>query len=99
MFDAARAALILSSAPVEVEVVRTHGGLISAFSLHLVKSGRIPVELGRSLNRAEEIRLIADYRGGQVEIEQALWVVEQAARFVRHIQSEFAPGNNGDPDS
>ncbi len=98
MFDAARAALIMSSAPVEVEVARTHGGLITAFSLHLVKPGRIPVELGRSLNRAEEIRLIADYRGDQIEIEQALWVVEQAARFVHHIQAEFVPGNNGDPE-
>lgn len=99
MFDAARAALVLTGAPVEVEVARTHGGLISAFSLHLVKPGRIPVELGRSLNRAEEIRLIADYRGDQIEIEQALWVVEQAARFVRHIQAEFVQGDNGDSDS
>ena len=99
MFDAARAALILSSAPVEAEVARTHGGLISAFSLHLVKSGRIPVELGRVLNRAEEIRLVADYRGDQVEVGQALWMVEQAERFVLHIQTEFAPGNSGDCDS
>jgi uncharacterized protein (UPF0332 family) len=37
MFDAARAALLTSGASVEVEVTRTHGGLISAFSLHLVK--------------------------------------------------------------
>jgi uncharacterized protein (UPF0332 family) len=32
MFDAARAALLASSAPVEAEVARTHGGLLSAFS-------------------------------------------------------------------
>lgn len=90
MFDAARAALLLSQAPVEAEVARTHGGLISAFSKHLVKSGNIPVELGRALNRAEEIRLVADYRGSQVEMEQARWVVEQADGFVSHIQSKFA---------
>ncbi len=43
MFDAARAALIASGAPVVAELVRTHNGLISAFSLHLVKTGRVPV--------------------------------------------------------
>lgn len=34
MFDAARAALIKSGAPVPPEVAKTHSGLISAFSLH-----------------------------------------------------------------
>ena len=39
MFDAARAALLASGAPVEPDIGRTHGGLISAFSNHLVKNG------------------------------------------------------------
>lgn len=39
MFDAARAALLASGAPVEPETARMHSGLISAFSLHLVKTG------------------------------------------------------------
>ena len=60
MFDAARAVPVASSAPVEAEVARTHGGLISAFSDHLVKTGRVSKELGRALNRAQEIRLVAD---------------------------------------
>ena len=34
MFDAARAALLASKAPVPPEVIKTHSGLISAFSLH-----------------------------------------------------------------
>ena len=63
MFDAARAALIASGAPVVAELARTHNGLISAFSLHLVKTGRVPVELGKSLNKVEDLRLIADYKG------------------------------------
>jgi len=37
MFDAARAALLASMAPVETEIARTHNGLITAFRLHLVK--------------------------------------------------------------
>jgi len=41
MFDAARAALRASKAPVPPEVAKTHSGLISAFSLHLVKAGLV----------------------------------------------------------
>ena len=89
MFDAARAALLASVAPVSANVARTHNGLISAFSLHLVKTGRVSVDLGRSLNRAEEIRLIADYTGDTLEPEQTMWVVEQAERFVQAMRAEF----------
>lgn len=58
MFDAARAALASETSP---EDTRTHNGLIAAFRLRLVKTGRLPKELGRMLNRAEEVRLLADY--------------------------------------
>lgn len=37
MFDAARAALLASGALADLNIGRTHSGLISAFSLHLVK--------------------------------------------------------------
>ena len=50
MFDAARSALLSTRAEV-TQSVRTHSGLITAFSLHLVKSGRMPVESGKALNR------------------------------------------------
>lgn len=82
MFDAARAALLVFATDVPVEVSRTHGGLISAFSLHLVKSGRFPVELGKSLNKVEDLRLIADYKGDPLELADAAWAVDQATLFV-----------------
>ena len=91
MFDAARAALLASGAPVEAEIVKTHNGLISAFSLYLVKTGRVPVELGKALNRAEELRLAADYKGDPVENEDAAWAVCQAETFVRAMQTTFMP--------
>ena len=91
MFDAARAALMASGAPAETEMARTHSGLISAFSLHLVKTGRVPVELGGALNKTEEIRLVADYKGDAVEYEQADWAVRQAEVFVQAMQAEFVP--------
>ncbi len=89
MFDAARAALLASKASVEAEVARTHSGLITAFSLHLVKTGRIALEHGRALNKVEDLRLIADYRGDQVTLENARWAVEQSALFVAAIEAAF----------
>jgi uncharacterized protein (UPF0332 family) len=89
MFDAARAALLASGARVEAEIAKTHSGLISAFSLHLVKTGRVPIELGKTLNKAEELRLIADYKGDPVEIEAATWVVSEAHTFVQVMRDTF----------
>lgn len=89
MFDAARAALLAADAPIKSEVTRTHGGLITAFSMHLVKTGRVRIELGRALNRAEELRLVADYKNDRIELEDASWAVDQAQIFIRTIQTTF----------
>lgn len=87
MFDAARAALLSTQAPVPAEVARTHSGLIAAFSLHLVKPGLVAVEHGRSLNKVEDLRLIADYRGDPVTLENAAWALEQAKNFLGAVQA------------
>jgi uncharacterized protein (UPF0332 family) len=91
MFNAARAALLVSDAPVQPGIGKTHSGLISAFSLHLVKTEQVPVEYGRTFNRMEELRLIADYKGDPIEREQAVWAVEQAREFIRTMQARFMP--------
>ena len=87
IFSAARAALLASSAPVHAEVARTHSGLISAFSLHLVKPGILPVELGRAFNKALEIRQVADYRGDPVAPDKAEWILRQAESFLATVKS------------
>lgn len=92
MFDAARAALLVVQAPVPSEVARTHSGLISAFSLHLVKTGLVAVEHGRSLNKVEDLRLIADYRGDLVDLDKAAWALEQARKFLQAVQALQSPG-------
>lgn len=92
MFDAARAALLKSEAPAKSETVRTHSGLISAFSLHLVKTGRLSAELGKSLSKVSEIRLIADYSDEDVTIDDASWVLGQASDFLAAIAA-FAMGD------
>ena len=89
MFDAARAALIASKAPVPPEIAKTHSGLISAFSRHLVKTNLFPVEMGRSLNKAEDLRLVADYKGDPIETEEAQWVVQAARAFIGEVDSRF----------
>ncbi|MBS0601553.1 MAG: HEPN domain-containing protein [Proteobacteria bacterium] len=85
MFDAARAALIATNAPTAPEIAKTHSGLITAFSLHLVKSGQVPVEFGKAFNRVADIRLVADYTGDEVDSETARWSVDQSGRFVAEI--------------
>jgi uncharacterized protein (UPF0332 family) len=85
MFDAARGALLTVNAPVPSEIVRTHSGLITAFSLHLVKPGLIAVEHGRALNKVEDLRLIADYKGDPVTLDNAAWALEQAEKFLAAV--------------
>jgi uncharacterized protein (UPF0332 family) len=92
MFDAARAALLTVQAPVPSEVARTHSGLISAFSLHLVKRGLVAVEHGRSLNKVEDLCLIADYRGDPVTLDNAAWALEQARHFLQAVQALQSKG-------
>ncbi len=86
MFDAARAALLTSGAPLSSELGKTHSGLIHAFSQHLVKAGLVPKELGQSLARAHELRLIGDYTGDQVQATDAQTAVEQAAEFIAALK-------------
>ena len=91
MFNAARAALLISDAQVPEEVARTHSGLISAFSLHLVKTNKIPVEYGRALNKVEDLRMIADYKGDTIEPDRAIWAVDQSKMFVKKMCATFMP--------
>lgn len=93
MFDAARAALLASGAPVGSDIGRTHSGLIAAFGHYLVKNGPISKEVGRLLNRAHEMRLVADYKGDSVGPSDAREMVEQAASFVEAMRAEFMPNS------
>jgi len=86
MFDAARAALIALQPPPASEAIKTHSGLISAFSLQLVKTGRVSVDLGKSFSKVSDIRLVADYSDEEVSVDRARWAVEQAKEFVEAIR-------------
>lgn len=80
---------LLPVRPVTADIGRTHSGLITAFSNHLVKNGSVPKEMGRLLNRAQGIRQVADYKGNSVEMSDAQEMVEQAELFVAARRSTF----------
>jgi uncharacterized protein (UPF0332 family) len=90
MFDAARAAILVSGAHDTPDVGRTHSGTIAAFGKLLIKNGPIAKELGRLLNRAEEIRLVADYKGDSVELSDAKEMIEQAEIFIAALRAGIA---------
>ena len=96
VFDAARAALLASGAPVEAGIGRTHSGLIGAFGNYLVKNGPVSKEVGRLLNRAHEIRLVADYNADSVGPAEAREMVEQAETFVAAMRTQFMPNKSAD---
>jgi uncharacterized protein (UPF0332 family) len=85
MFDAARAALLLVKAEVPEEIAKTHNGLARAFSLHLIKTNQLPVELGKALKQVENFRLLADYDGSVIEMTDVDWSLAQAEAFITKI--------------
>lgn len=91
MFDAARAPLLASEGPAGRSPGKTHRGLIVAFGQNLVKNGRVSRESGRLLKRTEEIRIVADYTGDSVGLDDAREIVAQAETFVSAMPAEFMP--------
>ncbi len=81
MFHAARAALSL-----EESFPRTHSGLVSDFGSKLVRTGKLPRDLGVSLSEAKSIRELADYAlKPEITQEDAKHIVEVAKQFVRQL--------------
>jgi len=89
MFDAAHAALLAVDVDVSESAIKTHRGLIAAFGKHLVQGKRVAAEFGGALNKVERLRLLADYVGDPVTLEDATWSVEQAEAFVEAMRTRF----------
>lgn len=85
MFDAAHAALLRSGAQISENEIKTHSGLIGAFGKHLVKTGLVSSDLGRSFNQVEQVRLLADYTGDPISVEKATWALTQAEVFLESL--------------
>ena len=79
MFNAARA------------ILHKHAGIISAFGLFLSRNHPALKELGHILNRAQQIRRVADYNGDLVDEHTAQEMTEQAAAFISAVQDTILP--------
>lgn len=64
-----------------------HSGVISLFNLHFVKPDIFPMEFGRVLHNAFDLRQEADYGTDTVDVDQdiALEVLTDAEKFVTGI--------------
>jgi uncharacterized protein (UPF0332 family) len=88
MFNVARAAL-LSAGVQEGNLPRTHRGLIEAFRIHAVQTGRIETDMASSLSRTENLRLKADYTATEIDTGVAKEVVAHAEKFVQTVERVF----------
>ena len=92
-FEAASAAL----AVLGISPPKTHKGVAKLFQQHVVKPGRVDTKTGAVISRIERLRLIADYEGVPIEMEQAHDALQQAEKFVEVIRAEFLSGFSPGP--
>jgi uncharacterized protein (UPF0332 family) len=95
-FDAAKAALLAMNTLVDVAGIKTHAGLIQAFGLHLVKTGKVSSDLGKILSRLEHTRMLADYADADVKAEHAATALEQGEEFVEAMRKIVAAGDHAE---
>jgi uncharacterized protein (UPF0332 family) len=85
MYYAAQAALLAAGIAEPENGYKSHQGLIGAFGKHLVLSGQIDQSLGRSINKVQRLRQLADYVGDPPSLEDATLAVAEAKTFVAAI--------------
>ncbi len=85
VFDAAHAALIAEGFGDAVAGIKTHNGLLAYFSKELVRTERVVIAFGKTLNQVQRLRLAADYFHDPVSPADAAWAVERAEEFLRAV--------------
>lgn len=74
----------------QIEIPKTHTGLITRFSEHFVATELIAPEFGRLLNRVEHRRLIADYTAESVEAGRLERYIAEADAFLAAVRAIIA---------
>ena len=82
MFDAAHAALLAADPAISEGSIKTHASLIGLFGKCLVQGNLLDADLGRSFNKVQRLRQLADYIEDNISLADADWAVEQG-----HIRS------------
>ncbi len=81
MFNAVRASLIYVDQP-ERAMAKTHNGMVSSFGEFLVKAGLIDPEHGRNFGFESKRRLLSDYEGNGLTIEDAQSAISNATALL-----------------
>ena len=82
-FHAAQAALLT-----EGLTANTHQGLVNLFGLHLVKTGKLPKQLGKFLANLKDDRESSDYEVySGIDRETAQHAVEEAKAFLAAVEA------------
>jgi uncharacterized protein (UPF0332 family) len=89
IFYAARAALI-EAGQAERAMGKTHAGLISAFGEFVVRPGFVDPKYGRIFSSEANRRLVADYDGDGISIEDATITISNAAEFTQAVGAWIA---------
>ena len=64
-----------------------HSGVLSYFNKRFIKEGVFPEELGRSINKAYELRQESDYREyAELGYEEVEFFIEQAKTFLKTVK-------------
>ncbi len=64
-----------------------HSGVLAYFNRRFIKEGIFPESLGRSINRAFELRLRSDYREyTELTYEQVIPLIEEAKAFIAKVK-------------
>ena len=96
MFYAARSALLFAG-ETRLAASKTHSGLISSFSQRLVKTGKLPTDLGRALSVESHRRQVSDYDGGDVSPESARSSISSAEIFIGTIEEWMSATGSSEP--
>jgi len=86
MFDIARVYLMARHG-IMMEEIKTHSGLISAFSRLGVKQDGLATDLGRWLNQANEVRANADYGSRSVDVQTAALLLAHMQQFITELST------------
>ena len=90
-FHAAQAALLT-----EGLTATTHQGLVNLFGLHLVKTGKLPKELGKFLANLKDDRESSDYElYSAIDRETAEQSVKEAKTFLAAVETYVRPWLEG----
>ena len=85
MFDIAR--VLLYRLDPELVAAKTHASVLRRFAKHFVRAGQLPEDFGKMLNRAADLREMADYGTASVSVAEAKALLRDMDRFIKETRT------------